>query len=75
MRIRFPWPLRRTPEAPPRPGSEARRELAGGDAGGGRAIDVEPEFASGFRTRAHERDVTPLLGPWGGVGETARFAV
>lgn len=73
MRIRLPWPLRRSPEHTPLEGEVASEGDGAGPAGPG--IDVDPAFASGFRARAHRRDAMPILGPWGGLGETARFAV
>ncbi|MEX0782774.1 MAG: hypothetical protein WD557_08995 [Dehalococcoidia bacterium] len=76
MGIRLPWPLRRQSDRDSSP-SPARGDAspAPGASREATAIEIDPGFAGDFRARASERDTMPLLGPWGGLAETARFAV
>lgn len=82
---RFPWPFRRSADrVDPTPGPEAARpaetQTATTEPPTPAPAPVEPHavdagFAAGFRSRADRTTGTGLLGPWGGLGSTARFVV
>lgn len=73
------WPFRRTPAAE----AAATAPAAATPAESTNAMSPRPAgpppldagFATAFRARADARDATTVLGAWGGLGETARFAV
>ncbi len=86
---RFPWPFRRSIDVPesvvdPQPPAEAEPTVdrapdpqpqSPSDATQEHNLAVDGDFATAFRGRADARTGAPLLGPWGGLGDTARFVV
>ncbi len=79
MALRWRWPIRR--QGDPDVSREAARsdgtprDVPPEDHGQAAPVEIDPGFAGDFRGRAGDRDATPLLGPWGGLAETAQFAV
>ena len=86
---RFPWPFRRSVAVTesvvePQPSVEAEQSVerapdpqpqSESAATQGYSPAVDGDFATAFRGRADARSGAPLLGPWGGLGDTARFVV
>lgn len=85
---RFRWPFRRktdppstapvetaiSADAPQRADSLPNVEQVAAPVEG-RGLAIDSGFAGGFRSRAERSSGTGLLGPWGGLGGTARFVV
>lgn len=84
MPLGLRWPFRRTtapagaagaaPAVATKPPAVAVPSLAPARPAAG-PPPLDATFAASFRARADARDAGTVLGPWGGLGETARFAV